>query len=135
MAVLLKRPRPGLRQLAIREYGFDPAEDDPDGVAVSARKLAGFAEALPDLEEFELELGGFAKGLSQRPARPRTPELAAAGGHLRCGARPRRARTAVATRCAARSRVEVLRQPDIYPPVLELAGAVPTLRRIRPYDR
>ena len=62
---LLERPRPGLRYLALREYGFDPAVDDAgaDRVAVSAGELAGFAAHLPDLDEFELAAPRFAEGL------------------------------------------------------------------------
>jgi hypothetical protein len=62
---LLERPRPGLRYLALREYGFDPAvaDADADRVAVSAGELAGFAAHLPDLDEFELAAPCFAGGL------------------------------------------------------------------------
>lgn len=64
LTTLLERPRTGLRRLAIREYGFDPADGDAEGAAVSVESMAVFAERLPDLEELELELSGFAVGLS-----------------------------------------------------------------------
>lgn len=65
MQTLLERPRPGLRYLALTEFGFDPAADgaDADRVAVSAGELAGFAAHLPDLDEFELAAPCFAGGL------------------------------------------------------------------------
>lgn len=65
VALLSERPRPGLRYLALREYGFDPAVDDADAheVAVSAEAVARLAACLPELDELELVAPCFADGL------------------------------------------------------------------------
>jgi hypothetical protein len=78
--LLLKRPRTGLRSLALRQDGLDPEDVEyPDEPLLSSGQLAAVREALPDLDELEIELPWLSDALEH----PALRSLAVFGGSIR----------------------------------------------------
>ena len=78
--LLLQRPHTGLRSLALRQDGLDPEDlEDPDQPLLSSGQLAAFRQALPDMQELEIELPWFSDALEH----PTLRNLTILGGAIR----------------------------------------------------